>query len=124
MEHGTLIFMSYEMGHMHKEYLVKIHDKDNVFKKTLSGAEIKDGAFFFSRTIDSGYGPVSFDYNKKHSELDLSPFDVVYIYCNGSLIYRGFLDSYQEVWKNSTEMVRLNFIGMQSILNRIRYEYG
>jgi hypothetical protein len=49
------MFMLYETEPMRKEYLVKIHDKDNVFKKTLSGSEVKDGAFTFSRTISSQY---------------------------------------------------------------------
>lgn len=107
---------------MYKEYLVKVYDKDNNFKKTLLNSELVDGWVVFLRSIGLWYWPVSITYNIKHKDLDIDVFDVVYVYYGYDLIYRWFVESYRKIFKEWWEYVNINLQGMQAILKYIVYE--
>jgi len=111
------------MERMYKEYTYKIHDKDNVFKKTLLNSKLKTGGVEFTRTINQGYWAVTLSYDTLHSANDLALFDVVYIYYWAVLVYRGYISLYTEIVKDSKEYIDIRIDGMQSILKHCLYTY-
>lgn len=117
------MFILYDMGLMYKEYTYKIHDKDNVFKKTLLNSRLRDDSVSFARVINQWYWPVNLSYQVDHVDFDLDVFDTVYIYYGDVLVYRGYISAYNKVMKESKQYIDITIDGMQTLLKYCLYQY-
>lgn len=103
--------------------LVKLYDKTETFKETLSGKYLSTLPEFTS-AIDMWQQQLSFNYNISYDDTSISHYDIVKVISktDWTCLYRGVVVGLARVVSSSNEYIRVTAYGMQTLLKKVLYE--